>query len=80
MSNTGDGESPATTLRYYRSTDATITASDTAVGTDDVGVLSASGISAQSISLTAPATAGAYYYGACVDAVTEVAPENRTGR
>ena len=71
VSNTGDGESPATTLRYYRSTDATITTSDTAVGTDDVGVLSASGSSAESISLTAPSTAGTYYYGACVDAVTD---------
>ena len=71
MSNTGDGESVATTLRYYRSTDATITTSDTAEGTDAVGVLSASGSSAESISLTAPATAGVYYYGACVDAVTD---------
>ena len=71
VSNQGDGGSAATTLRYYRSTDVTITTSDTAVGTDDVGVLSASGTSAESISLTAPATAGAYYYGACVDAVTD---------
>ena len=71
VSNAGDGESVATTLRYYRSTDATITTTDTAVGTDAVGVLGASGTSVQSISLTAPATAGAYYYGACVDAVTD---------
>ena len=70
VSNAGDGGSAATTLRYYQSTDATITASDTEVGTDTVGVLAASGTSAQSISLTAPATAGEYYYGACVDAVT----------
>ena len=70
VSNVGDGESPATTLRYYRSTDATITTSDTAEGTDDVGVLAATGTSAESISLTAPATAGAYYYGACVNTVT----------
>ena len=37
-----------------------------------VGVLAASGRSAQfnTIVLTAPLTAGAYYYGACVDAVT----------
>ena len=69
--NAGDGESPATTLHYYRSTDATITTSDTAEGTDDVGVLSASGSSPQSISLTAPATAATYYYGACVDTVTD---------
>ena len=71
VSNAGDGESAATTLRYYRSTDGTITTSDTAVGTDAVGALAASGTSAESISLTAPATAGAYYYGACVDAVTD---------
>ena len=71
VNNAGDGESAATTLRYYRSTDATITTSDTEVGTDAVGALAASGTSAQSISLAAPATAGAYYYGACVDAVTD---------
>ena len=68
--NAGDGGSPATTLRYYRSTDTTIATSDTAVGTDAVGTLAAAGTSAQSISLTAPATAGTYYYGACVDTVT----------
>ena len=70
VSNTGAGESAATTLRYYRSTDATISASDTEVGTDAVAVLAASGTSAESIALTAPSTAGAYYYGACVDTVT----------
>ena len=70
VSNDGDGGSAATTLRYYRSTDATITTSDTEVGTDAVGALSASGTSAESVDLTAPASAGTYYYGACVDAVT----------
>ena len=70
VSNTGGGEAPATTLRYYRSTDTTITASDTEVGTDAVGVLAASGTRAQSILLRAPSTTGTYYYGACVDAVT----------
>ena len=69
--NTGTGGSASTTLRWYRSTDATITASDTAVGTDDVGALSASGTSAESIVLTAPSTVGTYYYGACVDTVTD---------
>ena len=73
VSNAGDGGSVATTLRYYRSTDATITRSDTALGTDAVGALGASGTSAQSISLTAPAPAEAYYYGACVDVVTSEA-------
>ena len=70
VSNDGDGAAATTTLRYYRSTDATITSSDTEVGTDAVGVLSASGTSAESIGLTAPASAGRYYYGACVDAVS----------
>ena len=71
VSNAGDAEAPATTLRYYRSTDATITTSDTEVGTDAVGVLAASGTSSGSVDLTAPSTAGPYYYGACVDAVTD---------
>ena len=71
VSNDGDGESPATTLRYYRSTDATITTSDTEVGTDAVEALAASGTSSGSVDLTAPSTAGANYYGACVDAVTD---------
>ena len=34
--NDGDGDSAATTLRYYRSADTTITTSDTEVGTDAV--------------------------------------------
>ena len=69
--NDGDGSSEATTLRYYRSTDATITASDMEVGTDAVTGLGAAGSSSQSVDLTAPSTPGAYYYGACVDAVTD---------
>ena len=68
--NDGDGQSVATTLRYYRSSDATITATDTQVGTDAVGGLAASGTSSESVALTAPSTAGTSYYGACVDAVS----------
>ncbi len=37
--NQGNGLSASTTLRYYRSPDATISTSDTAVGTDAVGGL-----------------------------------------
>ena len=70
VTNAGDGESTATTLRYYRSMDSTITSSDTELGTDAVGALAAAGTSDQSIYLTAPSTAGTYYYGACVDSVT----------
>ena len=68
--NNSDRPSPSTTLHYYLSADATITTSDTEVGTGLVAALSPSGTSAQSISLTAPSTAGTYYYGACVDAVS----------
>ena len=69
--NVGDGDSAATTLRYYRSTDATIMTSDTVVGTDGVAGLAASAISSESVQLTAPSTAGTYYYGACVGAVVD---------
>ena len=71
VENEGEGESEATTLRYYRSPNATITTSDAQEGTDDVGVLSASATSEESISLTAPSSPGVYYYGACVEAVTD---------
>ena len=69
--NQGSGASGSTTLRYYRSTDSSITSSDTLEGTDSVGALAPSGTSAESISLTAPASTGTYYYGACVDSVSD---------
>ena len=68
--NAGDGAAEATTLRYYRSTDAAITKSDREVGTDAVAALAASGTGKESVTLVAPSTPGTYYYGACVDAVT----------
>ena len=68
--NQGNGQSAATTLRYYSSTNSTITTSDTSVGTDAVESLSASGTSSESISLQAPNTPGSYYYGACVESVS----------
>ena len=61
VTNAGDGASAATTLRYYQSTDSTITSDDTAMGTDDIGALAASGTSDQSIDLTAPSDAKTYY-------------------
>ena len=69
--NQGAGRAAATTLRYYRSTNATISRTDTEVGTDAVGGLAASAASVESISLTAPSSAGTYYYGACVGSVSE---------
>ena len=74
--NQGNASSASTTLRYYRSSDATVSASDTQVGTDGVSALSAGGTSAESISLNAPSSAGTYYYGACVESVSG---ESNTG-
>ena len=68
--NQGNASSASTTLRYYRSSDATISANDVEVGTDGVSSLSAGGTSAESISLNAPSDAGTYYYGACVESVS----------
>ena len=67
--NVGDAASPATTLRYYRSSDASISTSDAEVGTDAVGALAAGAAGAGSLTLSAPTAPGTYRYGACVDAV-----------
>ena len=56
--NDGNAASAPTTLRYYRSADA-------------VAGLAASGSTSESVQLTAPSTAGTYYYGACVDTVAD---------
>ena len=69
--NHGNAQSASTRLRYYRSTDATITTGDTRVGTDFVSGLDAQGSGAESISVTASSTPGRYYYGACVDSVSD---------
>ena len=69
--NQGDGRSATTTLRYYRSTDATITTGDMSEGTDYVSGLDAQESGAESISVTASSTPGTYYYGACVDSVSD---------
>ena len=74
--NQGNGTAESTTLRYYRSTNSTISASDTEVDTDSVSSLDPSETGAQSERLTAPDSAGTYYYGACVDSVSG---ESNTG-
>ena len=67
--NQGNELAAATTLRYYRSDDATVSTNDTEVGTDAVNSLATLATSDHSIDLTAPSDAGTYYYGACVDGV-----------
>ena len=67
--NGGTGSSNATEVRFFRSTDATITVADTQVAVADVPALAASGSVTASADVSAPAAGGTYYYGACVDAV-----------
>ena len=71
--NEGDGASTATaTLKYYRSSDSTISSSDTELtiqsGTTGVGTIAASERQTVSVSLNAHSS-GVYYYGACVGTV-----------
>ena len=70
--NQGDEQAAATILYYYRSNNTKITASDTEVGTDEIGTLAASDSSVVSVALTAPMGGGpgVYFYGACVDSVS----------
>ena len=67
--NQGNAAAQATTLRFYRSIDTTITTADVEVGTAAVSSLAPSDTSEASLILTAPTDVGTYYYGACVDAV-----------
>ena len=71
VSNQGTEQTAATTLRYYRSSDATISTDDVEVGTAAVSSLSAWDTGAEKlIELIAPSDAGTYYYGACVESVS----------
>ena len=69
--NQGTGTSGITILNYYRSTDSTVTSSDTEVGTDRVSALDPSGSSTESVLTFAPSTPGTYYYGTCVNSVSD---------
>lgn len=68
--NNGGGASEPTELRYYRSPDATISPTDTHLGTEPIAELAGDGSAGRSLDLTAPATPGTHYYGACVQPVT----------
>ena len=69
--NRGTANSPATTFRWYHSPNANISVSDTEIGSANVSSLSAGGTDTQQINLTAPMTAGTYYYGGRVERVTD---------
>lgn len=68
--NVGAKSSAATTMRFYRSDDATISTSDTELGTTDVPALDPDGESWPRIDFKAIAEPGAYHYGGCIDAVS----------
>ena len=75
--NDGNGDAHASTLRYYLSSDAAITTDDTEVGAAvAVAELAAAASVGASVDLTAPADPGTYYYGACVDPVTDESDTN----
>ena len=68
--NDGTESSQSTTARVYRSTDATITKSDTEVASVSVPSIPASDqYDAGTLRTHAPSSPGTYYYGVCVDAV-----------
>ena len=68
--NRGKAPASPTTVRYYLSTDSTITTDDTEVGTGTVSELAAPSTTFKLIRLTAPSSPGTYYYGACVQPVS----------
>ena len=68
--NKGTATSPATTLRWYHSPNSNISVNDTEIGSANVGSLRAGRTDRQQINLTAPMTAGTYYYGGCVESLT----------
>ena len=67
--NQGQASADATTVRYYRSADAAIGGDDEEVDVGDLGGLGASRPGDVAVRLKAPAVAGTYYYGICVDAM-----------
>ena len=69
IKNQGEAASIATPLRYYLSTDTTISDTDTQVYATILPMVAASANGEPSVELTAPNTPGTYYYGVCIDAV-----------
>ena len=69
INNVGGAQSAATTLRYYRSTNSIISTGDTQVATDAQAIINPGASVARSEPFIFSATAGTYWYGACVDTV-----------
>ena len=71
LRNIGDALAAPTRVSYYRSRDSAIAPSDTLVGTGDVAGLGPAARGGASIELSAPEVGGIYYYGACVQGVSD---------
>ncbi len=71
--NQGNASAGATTLRYFRSPDSTITTGDTQIATDAVAGLSQNGTSPESATVSIDTT-GTFWVGACVDSVSGETP------
>jgi hypothetical protein len=69
INNVGGAQSAATTLRYYRSTNSTISTADTQIATDAQAIINPGASVVRSEPFIFSATAGTYWYGACVDTV-----------
>ena len=70
LKNQGTAESTATKVRYYRSTDNVISTADTQLGSANRNPLAPNATIRRYLTVTAPTTPGTYYYGVCVDSVT----------
>ena len=70
LRNKGTGESTATRVRYYRSTNEVISTEDTQLASANRDPLAANATIRRYLAVTAPTTPGTYYYGVCVDSVT----------
>ncbi len=75
VGNIGDLPAAASVVTYYRSPAPGITAADTPVGFDTVTAVGPRSTDPVSVSLTAPADPGVYYYGACVQTVGQETAE-----
>ena len=65
--NRGTETAPPSTLRFYRSSNPTVSTGDAEVGAVGVPALPPAGVDVRSIDVAAPDVPGTYYFGACVD-------------
>lgn len=69
VANLGTAGSPAAKVRFYRSTDATITSADTRLTTERLDPISAGRYRTVSADLTVGTALGSFWFGACVEGV-----------